>query len=459
MMDRVLLFIIDLFVCLARFTKILAKAGIGHYEEWKPGEKLKILLVGYNGARNTGADARVAAIARQLKTIFKPDKIEITVMALDTESLRGCFDPDVKLYKFTTMFPAALYKACSISHMAILAEGSALKSTFADALTLYMCEAAGVMRSQGKPCLAYGTEAGAMHEYLKRAAARLCKGTYFISRTEESVKVIDGMGLKGCLGTDTAWLYGGAISDEEARAWLKKAGWDGRKPLIGAAVINPFIWPVTSSLSRWLRGKLTGEMKDRYDKWYFYSTSPEREAAYERYIDGIARALNRYGAERDAFVILIGMERMDSAACGKLAGRLSVPHAQLLSENENTAVMTGVLRQAELLITSRYHAAVLSMDRAIPIAAVSMDERLESLLRECGLADEYLTKTTDPDLTETLVRMLEKAEEERGEIERKISREAERGYRELTKMGFFLKKYVKQSFGRRISGRKAAQEL
>ena len=66
MMDRVLLFIIDLFVCLARFTKILAKAGIGHYEEWQPGEKLKILLVGYNGARNTGADARVAAIAREL---------------------------------------------------------------------------------------------------------------------------------------------------------------------------------------------------------------------------------------------------------------------------------------------------------------------------------------------------------------------------------------------------------
>ena len=29
------------------------------YETWSPGEKLKILLVGYNGMRNTGADVRV----------------------------------------------------------------------------------------------------------------------------------------------------------------------------------------------------------------------------------------------------------------------------------------------------------------------------------------------------------------------------------------------------------------
>lgn len=172
MMDRVLEAVIYVIAFFAKFTRILAKAGIGHYGEWQPGRKLKILLVGYNGARNTGADARVAAIARQLKTIFNPEKIEITVMALDTENLKGCFDPDVKLFKFTTMFPAALYRACSENHMAILAEGSALKSTFANALTLYMCEAAGVMRSQKKPCIAYGTEAGKMDEFLIAAAKR-----------------------------------------------------------------------------------------------------------------------------------------------------------------------------------------------------------------------------------------------------------------------------------------------
>ena len=34
-------------------------ASLPKFEIWSPGEKLKILLVGYNGKRNTGADVRV----------------------------------------------------------------------------------------------------------------------------------------------------------------------------------------------------------------------------------------------------------------------------------------------------------------------------------------------------------------------------------------------------------------
>ena len=44
--------------------------------------------------------------------------------------------------------------------------------------------------------------------------------------------------------------------------------------------------------------------------------------------------------------------------------------------------MTGVLRELSALVTSRYHAAVLSMERGCPVAAVSMDERLDTLMKE-----------------------------------------------------------------------------
>lgn len=167
-MDGLLALYIYLLTGLARLSRPLSVIGFGEYREWHPGEKLKILLVGYNGARNTGADVRVAALARQLKEIFDPDRIEITVMALDTENLSGYFDPDVNLYKFTTVFPLSLYRACSANHIAVIAEGSTLKSTFADALTLYFCKASGIMRSQQKPCIAYGTEAGQMSLFLRK---------------------------------------------------------------------------------------------------------------------------------------------------------------------------------------------------------------------------------------------------------------------------------------------------
>ena len=56
-MDRILSILIKAVVFFAGFSKPLARIGLGSYEEWKPGKRIRLLLVGYNGARNTGADA------------------------------------------------------------------------------------------------------------------------------------------------------------------------------------------------------------------------------------------------------------------------------------------------------------------------------------------------------------------------------------------------------------------
>ena len=446
-MDGLLALIIYLLTGLAGFARPLSVIGFGEYREWHPGEKLKILLVGYNGARNTGADVRVVAITRQLKELFDPDRIEITVMALDRENLRGYFDPDVKLYKFTTAFPLSLYRACSASHIALIAEGSTLKSTFADALTLYFCEASGIMRSQKKPCIAYGTEAGQMSLFLRKNVKALCGSTYFIARTQASLDVLRSLGLRGHVGTDSAWLYDGAVSGQEAQNWLLSHGWDGKKPLVGAAVIDPFCWPVRSSLAKWIRSRITGRTEDCYDKWYFFSRSPERSAAYARYLAGFASAVNRYCREKDAFVVVIGMEKLDDGACRRLEKKLKVPCTRLVSANHRAALMTGVLRQLSLLATSRYHAAVLSMDRAIPIAAVSMDERLDSLMEECSLAGRYLLHTEDADLGRKLYVVMKEADADREAIREAILRQTSLYREKLDKMGQFLKYYVKERFG------------
>ena len=64
---------------------------------------------------------------------------------------------------------------------------------------------------------------------------------------------------------------------------LREHGWNGRKPLLGIAVINPFIWPVRASLRKWIQSGLTGKHEGRYDKWYYYSDSPERRIDYDRH--------------------------------------------------------------------------------------------------------------------------------------------------------------------------------
>ena len=383
---------------LVRAIAAFAQLRIGSCKAWKPGERLRVLLVGYNGARNTGSDVRVAALTRQLKDIFGPDNVHITVMTLDRAELAGYFDEDVTLRQFSSIFLWDLYRACSESHAAILCEGSTLKSTFANGLTLFMCEAAGIMAAQGKPCIAYGSEVGHMDPYIRRTARRLCRDTYFITRTEDALTALKALGLAGRAGTDTAWTYDGAIGADEARAMLTRQGWDGRKPLLGVAVIDPFCWPVRASLGKWFRAGVTGRREGQYDKWYFFSDSPRRRADCARYIDGVAQGVGDFLREHDCFPVVIGMERLDERPCADLAARLDRPCAMFLSGSTPANVMAGILHRLDVLVTSRYHAAVLGMQAGVPFVAVSMDERLDGIAKELGVADNCLCHVTDTEL-------------------------------------------------------------
>ena len=107
--------------------------GLCRYDEWSEGKKLKILLAGYNGARNTGADARVVALVKQLEEALGTEKVELTVMTLDDDNVKGYFTGHVHQWTFTTMFFWSLLRATSQHHVAILCEGSTLTTTFAKA--------------------------------------------------------------------------------------------------------------------------------------------------------------------------------------------------------------------------------------------------------------------------------------------------------------------------------------
>lgn len=444
-MDRMLCLIIYLLAAASRSSEALSRLGIGSFERWEPGQKLKILLVGYNGARNTGSDVRVVSIARQVKELFGEENIHITVMTMDETTMEGYFDDDVELLRFSSLFPIPLLRACSSHHAVILCEGSTLKSTFANALTLFLCEAAGIMSAQHKPCIAFGSEVGKMEPFLSRAAARLCRDCYFITRTRGSLEALKKLGLKGHAGTDAAWFYDKAIGRDEAERLLKTQGWDGKRPLLGIAAIDPFCWPVRASLRKWIKGSVTGDLSGQYDKWYFFSESPERRASFTRYIDGIAEGATSYIREKDCFPVLIGMERLDKEACTLLRSKLGMPCAMFLSGDTPADMMTGILRSLSMLLTSRYHASVMSMEQGCPVVAISMDERLDGIMEELGFEDKYLLHTTDDDLGGRISRALSAADADRENIHARTQDQLVRCKSVLAEMGTFLKDYLERS--------------
>ncbi|MCD7724715.1 MAG: polysaccharide pyruvyl transferase family protein [Clostridiales bacterium] len=364
-------------------------------------------MVGYNGARNTGADVRVAEIAKQLQGCFGKEKAQISVMTLDEENICCYFDSDIRLVPFSSIFFVDVFRACCANHAVILCEGSTLKSKFANALTLYFCEAAGIMKNQHKTCIAYGSEAGEMDAFLERTVKRLCSDTYFIARTKNSLEQIQRLGLKGHLGTDTAWKFDSSSHMEWAATQLRESGWDGTSPLLGIAPINPFWWPVRPSLAKWMKAGVTGDHSLQFQLWYFFSWSKRQERQFEDYLDAIALSVNEFTKKYSCHVVILGMERLDADACNKLNAKLARPAAVFLSSDHDGYEMAAVLRKMSLLITSRYHAQVLSMDARVPSVAISMDERLDNIMEEMKLCEHQLLHADDKELASELKSALE----------------------------------------------------
>ena len=103
----------------SRYSPLLSRVGMGGYESWRPGNKLKILFVGYNGAGNAGADARASAMARQFESVLGLGGAEISVLTQDLRSMQAYVDPHVQLVRLDPIFFGGVLKACSGHHISL----------------------------------------------------------------------------------------------------------------------------------------------------------------------------------------------------------------------------------------------------------------------------------------------------------------------------------------------------
>lgn len=430
-MDRVVDIIVRLLAAVGGWARVVP--GI-RYASWRPGQKVKVLLAGYNGARNTGSDVRVAAIARQLRDVLG-DAVEISVMSLDVSSTTPYFDADVRQIPFSTLFFGALYKACSEHHVVILCEGSTLKSKFANALALYNCEAAGVARAQGKPCIAYGSEVGEMDAFVARAAHDLCSDVEFVVRSSSSLEALRALGLEGRLGSDTAWRFDSSRGREQAMELLRASGWDGEKPLLGIAPVDPFCWLVKPSVRRFVQSAVTGDWDGRYQAWYYFSQSADRTRRFQSYLEALVGACLTFANERGFQPVIFGMEQLDAEACYRLNDLMGVPAPLLISSEQNGYVMAEALRSLQLLATSRYHAQVLATGALVPAVAISMDERLDNLAQELGTDARQLLHVDDADLGSRLLLALDDTWEAAPAVRATLARGLEASQATLDAMG------------------------
>ena len=387
---------------------------------WEPGNPLRLLLAGYVGTRNTGADVRVEEMIRQIRHVLGPSNVQMTVVSNDLELSAGYFDGCHQVH-LPAAFPGFLMRECPKHHGVVACEGSMFKSKFSNALTAFMAGALGMANAEQKLSVGYGAEAGAMTPAMERFVEHACKRSLVLCRNRPSRDVLGRLGIRTTHGTDTAWTFEPAPA-AVGRELLEKAGWDGKKPVVALCPINPFWWPVKPDLLKAVARKTAGEFDyEHYRAFYFHKWDDARQEQLDRYLQGIADGANRFFAERDVFPILVGMERLDRDAAEQLAPRLDRPAALFISDEYSMYELVSVIRRCRALVSSRYHAIVTSMPGLVPSGGITMDERIRNLMNDRGHS-ELFVEVDDPHLGDRTYEMLDHLWRDGDEIRDGIAR-------------------------------------
>jgi polysaccharide pyruvyl transferase WcaK-like protein len=377
---------------------------------WTPGEPLKILLAGYTGTRNTGADVRVEEMIRQFRRLFGDDHSDLSILTIDPALSQNYFRT-VKQLHVPDFFPKYLYETVHDMHCVIACEGSMFKSKFANALSTMMVGALGLAGETGKIAVGYGGEAGKMDRALEELVKRYCEEVLIIARNEESTTVLKKLGVASRPGTDTAWTFEPAPK-EKGTELLRRAGWDGETPILALCPINAFWWPVKPDVLKGVRHALGERSDSHYKSLYFHADSDEIREKQAKYIGGLADGVRRFRMRHRVFPILVGMEQLDRRACEALADLLGGELPVFVSDEHEMYEMVSLVRHASLMLSSRYHALVTSMPgRAdyglVPSAGVTMDERIRNLMKDRG-TPELALEVDDPELADRVEATLER---------------------------------------------------
>ena len=405
----------------------------------RPGRPLELLFVGYNGARNTGSDVRVEEAVRQIVRLFGPSQVRATVVTQNPALTDGYF-AGAKQIRAPDVFPPFLYREARRHDGVVACEGSMFKSTFANALSAMMIEGLGVAAAQGKLSIAYGAEAGRMDWVLGAMCRRYCADSLVIARTAESRNVLARYGITAKVGTDTAWTFEPHPRAAGAQA-LRQAGWREGEPLLIVCPINPFWWPVKASITRAAAWQLTGAGdRAHYRSIYFHRSGRDVWTAYERYLAALARAIDRFRQEHRIFTVLVAMEALDTDACVRLSGALGqVP--VFSARDHDMFHLISILRCADAILSSRYHAIVTTMPALVPSAGIAMDERVRGLMIDRG-HEHLLAGCDDPQLDDKALEMLRALVRDREALRGEIGRATIAHLRRMAGMGQDLVEYV-----------------
>ncbi len=363
------------------------------------GRPLRCLMMGYNGTGNTGSDIRLLTAIDDVRQAFGPDT-QITVTTIDRQRTNAMLPANsgIEVVEFSFAphrFMPFMWRLAKRHDVTLLVEGSTFKQNWSPWLLQAYVWTAFCTRWHRKHCIAYAVDvgelAGLQAIWTRNEINRMA---LVITRTEIARQRLIELGVTRPViaTTDTAFRF---VQEPKRQQSARR--------VVGIAPIEFFHWPV--------RFKLWCRPEERF-RWPFaFSWDAERRALSEAMVERFVQLARHALQQHDVDLQLIAMEDLDTPVCRKILERLGdAAHSRvslMLSEHIRPADMVANLRGLDALVTSRYHACVLSMAGAVPQMAISHDERLKSIYTEMGLDQDYLLDYRQPDLGEQLPKVFD----------------------------------------------------
>ncbi|MDW5562085.1 MAG: polysaccharide pyruvyl transferase family protein [Methanomassiliicoccus sp.] len=340
----------------------------------------RVLLFGYNGANNTGAEAKLLATIEEMRALI-PDAV-LTVPSLDVDRLRRYLREadDLRIVRVPTTYRRTVRRLVKESDLVVLVEGSCYIETFTKALLDAYLWATRCAHEFGKPCVAYAVDSGhCTEESVDKVRRDGSLTDLIIMRTRTGAERMRAWGVTAPIkvAADTALLMRTDPRDADILERSLPGG------TVGIAAVDFFLFPVVPR--PWGR-------RSRCYKWpYYFAWSRERRRAAAELAQRFAELADRFVKEHDRNVALLCMESVDDDLAKDILARMKCPErARIFSATEhNASQMASVLRSLDLLVTSRYHAGALSLEGHVPQIAIAHDVRLADLYDEIGMKDEF----------------------------------------------------------------------
>jgi polysaccharide pyruvyl transferase WcaK-like protein len=363
-------------------------------ENSSPKSFKKVLLMGYNGANNTGSETRLISIIEDIRTVLGKD-VELTIPTLNEKNLRRYIEEDehLKIVPIPSIYFFALKKIVEKQDLVLLVEGSCYMDTWTSALLWAFLWTTRCAYNQSIPCIAYAVDSGELSRFnrflVKREAS---KTDLIITRTRYAEDRLIKIGVNAPIVStaDCAFSFETKLDDKNI---LQKI-WNSEKlepqeGFVGIAVVDFHLWPVV--IRPWGR-------KTNLYKWpYYFSRSRSRVQKSETLSKNWAHEADRIVEQHSKNIIIICMEELDEPLAIEIKNKMKHSNrAQIVSAGTyNASQMTEVLRSLELLITSRYHAGVLSMKNSVPQIGIGHDQRLKGLYKDIKIEEELLIDYPD----------------------------------------------------------------